>query len=451
MLDEMKADVRLMDEYENTFDSEEKVANALKITRENFTIDTGVVEFDFLLVPDPIKKGRERTYLGLTTSVGELGILTPIHVMITEGYAIWVGSHPNEEYEGPKYILLDGFRRVYAGLKNGITRCTAVIWDFKDKDKGNELSLILSRILNRGQKHTWEEIWTMYQILNAQSPLTDGTVEYLLQLDMGDAPKLKSVMQNADMFPEPREELLANKKTLQQAYTMLEKMMREVDTLSKDDKTGIADMEQAEGVIDGAGDQRLSDQEVQEILEMSDSMDGELSDEDFDEMLKDDDGVYDRQKVGERHPLDPVLKAKTMERDHYTCQCCGYGEDSGAPRIAAMAVLQSHHKISVFNSGPDQEDNIVTICMLCHTLVHVTLRRGLKIGMSRELFENMPDSEKTRYKKIMALAKVDWEAGKRLGKNREQVAKENSNYSQFKMPGTDLAQNTEAVRSVKNV
>ena len=116
-----------------------------------------------------------------------------------------------------------------------------------------------------------------------------------------------------------------------------------------------------------------------------------------------------------------------------------------------MAVLQSHHKISVSNSGPDQEDNIVTICMLCHTLVHVTLRRGLKIGMSRELFENMPDSEKTRYKKIMALAKVDWEAGKRLGKNREQVAKENSNYSQFKMPGTDLAQNSEAARSMKAV
>lgn len=449
MLDEMKVDVQLMEEYENTFDSEEKVSNALKITRENFTIDTGVVDFDSLLVPDPIKKGRERTYLGLTTSIGELGILSPIHVMITEGYAMWVENNPEEPYEGPKYILLDGFRRVYAGLKNGITRCTAIIWDFKDKDKGNELSIILSRILNRGQKHTWEEIWSMYQILNAQSPLTDGTVEYLLQLDMGDAPKLKSVMQNAEMFPEPREDLLANKKTLQQAYTMLEKMMREVDTLSKDDKTGIADMEQAEGVVDEAGDQRLSDQEVQEILEMSDNFDGELSDEVFDEMLNDDDGVYDRQKVGERHPLDPVLKAKTMERDNFTCQCCGYGEESGAPRIAAMAVLQSHHKISVANGGPDSEDNITTICMVCHTLVHVTLKRGLKIGMSKELFEGMSDQEKTRYKKIRALAKIDWEASKRLGKNKEQVAKENSNYSQFKMPGTDLAQNAEAAKSIK--
>lgn len=445
MLEEMKADPKLMQEYENTFDSEEKVSNALKITRENFTIDTGVVDFDSLLVPDPIKKGRERTYLGLSTSVGELGILSPIHVMITEGYATWVENNPDEEYEGPKYILLDGFRRVYAGLKNGISRCTAIIWDFKDKDKGNELSLILARILNREQKHTWEEIWTMYQILNAQAPLTDGTVEYLLQLDMGDAPKLKSVMQNAEMFPEPREELLANKKTLQQAYTMLEKMMKEVDTLSKDDKTGIADMEQAEGVVDEAGDQRLSDQEVQEILEMSDSLDEELSEDDFDE-LAGNNIEADRFEVhGDRH-LDPKLRAAVLQRDNYQCQVTGFG--AGLPAEVALAILQVHHKVPVSDGGTNDMDNLITLSQDPHTLIHVIQSRRGRLNMKKEDFDALPENMQDYLKKVMKLARIAVEADKRCGKTKEQIRKESSG-RHYQMPGAILSENLNAIKAAK--
>lgn len=445
MFEEMQADPRMLEEYENTFDSEEKVSHAIKITRENFSIDTGVVDFNSLIVPDPIKKGREHTYLGLTTSVGELGILNPIHVMITEGYATWVENHPNEEYEGPKYILLDGFRRVYAGLKNGITRCFAIIWDFKDKDKGNELSLVLSRILNREQKHTWEEIWTMYQILNAQSPLTDGTMEYLLQLDMGDASKLKSVMQNADMFPEPKEDLLANKKTLQQAYTMLEKMMREVDTLSKDDKTGISNMEQAEGVVEEAGDQKLSDQEVQDILEMSDNggFVDDLSEEDFDEFMGNN-LPDDRQVVGERHPLDPALRAAVLARDGYCCVVTGRGK--GLPTPIAMSILNVHHKVPVHAGGTDTMDNLVTVSLDVHTMIHILERNNGKVGMSKETYDKLTEEEKTFIVGAMSIARIAIEANKRLGRTREQVKKDTADSIRFKMPGIAQKENMEALK-----
>lgn len=445
MFEEMQADPRMLEEYENTFDSEEKVSHAIKITRENFSIDTGVIDFNSLIVPDPIKKGREHTYLGLTTSVGELGILNPIHVMITEGYATWVENHPNEEYEGPKYILLDGFRRVYAGLKNGITRCFAIIWDFKDKDKGNELSLVLSRILNREQKHTWEEIWTMYQILNAQSPLTDGTMEYLLQLDMGDASKLKSVMQNADMFPEPKEDLLANKKTLQQAYTMLEKMMREVDTLSKDDKTGISNMEQAEGVVEEAGDQKLSDQEVQDILEMSDNggFVDDLSEEDFDEFMGNN-LPDDRQVVGERHPLDPALRAAVLARDGYCCVVTGRGK--GLPTPIAMSILNVHHKVPVHAGGTDTMDNLVTVSLDVHTMIHILERNNGKVGMSKETYDKLTEEEKTFIVGAMSIARIAIEANKRLGRTREQVKKDTADSIRFKMPGIAQKENMEALK-----
>lgn len=442
----LKANPQLMEEYENTFTSEEKVQNALKISKNNFTIETGVVDFGDILVSEPIKNGRKETYSGLTTSVAEMGILSPIHVMVLEGYSDWTESHneEEEEYEGYKYSILDGFRRVWAGYKNGITRANAVIWNFEDKDKGAELATSLSLILNKIQRRSWGEIWYLFQILEEQSAMTPGTLEYLLMLESGDAMKLKDIM--LCDYPEVRDELLSDKKTLTQCYNMLQKLRKEEDKLAKEDQQGISDLEQAEGIVEKGGDQVLSNEEVNEILEMGDLE--ELSDSDFGGVFDEEDGVYDRQKVGERHPLDPVLKAKTMERDHFTCQCCGFGEESGASRVVAMSVLQSHHVISVSNSGPDSESNIITICMVCHTLIHVSLRRGLKLGMTREEFDGMSSSEQNRYKKIMYFARKDWEAGKRLGKNKEQISEDNKGYSKFKMPGTDFAENKKALESV---
>lgn len=444
--EEMKANPQLAEEYEQTFTREEKVQNALKITKNNFTISVGVVEFNSILVSEPIKNGRKETYSGLTTSIGEMGILSPIHVMVLEGYSDWLEEHDEKEetYEGYKYSILDGFRRVWAGYKNGITRAYAVIWNFEDKDRGAELATTLSLILNKVQKRSWSEIWYLYQILEAQSAMTPGTLEYLLMLESGDAMKLKDIM--TCNYPEVRDELFSGKKDLSQAYNMLQKLRKEEDKLLLEDKQGISDLDQADGIVEKAGDQVLSNEEVNEILEMGGS--DELSDDDFGGMLDNEDGIYDRQKVGERHPLDPVLKAETMERDNFTCQCCGFGIESGASRIVAMSVLQSHHKISVANSGPDSAENITTICMTDHTLVHLCLRRGLKLGITKDDYEKMPESEQTRFKKIMALARVDWEAGKRLGKNKEQISEENKGYSKFKMPGTDFAENKKAMESI---
>lgn len=446
--DGLHSNPRLQEEYESTFTNEEKVQHALKdINKHSFTLDVGIVDFNTILVSEPVKNGRKETYSGLTTSVAEMGILSPIHVMVLEGYSNWLDNHEDgEKYEGPMYSILDGFRRVWAGYKNGITRSYAVIWNFGDKDKGVELSNILSLILNKVQRRSWNEIWYMYQLLEEQAQMTPGTLEYLLQLDPGDAMKLKDIM--LCDYPEVIEDLTSNKKTLQQCYNTLQKLRKEEDKLLKDDNTGIADMEQADGTIEKGGDQVLSNEEVNEILEMGDNFDGDLSDEDFGGMLDNDDGIYDRQKVGERHPLDPILKAKTMERDHFTCQCCGFGEESGASRIVAMSVLQSHHRIAVCHQGPDSEANIVTVCMICHTLCHLTERRGLKLGITKEEYDKMDSHEQQRYKKIMALARTDWEAAKRLGKTKEQIMEENKGYSKFKMPGTDLAENKKAVNSL---
>lgn len=446
MIEEMRANPQLAEEYEQTFDSEEKVSNYIKIDKDSFTLDTGVVDFDDLLVPDPMKQGRKETYLGLSTSIAELGIVDPIHVMVSEGYSSFVEQHPDEEYDGFKYIIMDGFRRVWGGLKNGLTRCNAVIWNFKDKDKGSEILTTLSMILNKCQKHSWTEIWYLYQILEEQSNLTPGTMEYLLQLEPGDAMKLKEIMTRAEDFPDPKEDLISNKKTLQQCFNALQKELKEQDQLAKEDNQGIADLEQSEGIIEkDDGNRALSDDEVNELLEMGDSFSGDLSDEDFDELMGNN-LPDDRQVSGDRHPLDPALRAAVLQRDGYCCQISGRGK--GLPAPIALSILNVHHKVPVHAGGTDTMENLITVSLDAHTLIHIIERNNGKLGMSKEQYDALPEDEKEFIKGVMKIARIAVEANRRMGKSREQLKKE-VEVPRFQMPGAVQKENMKAIEQSK--
>lgn len=441
MNEDLMENEELLNEYENSFSNEEKVSHAMGLSKDSFTLDNGVVDFDDLLIPEPLKQFRSETYSGLSTSIAELGILSPIHVMITESYAEYVKENPDEEFDGFKYILLDGFRRVWGGYKNGITRCNSIILDFKDKDKGNEISLVLSRVLNKSQSHSWVELWDIYKILMSQSPLSEGTLDYLLHLDSGDSTKLKSIMENADRFPEPKEDLISNKKTLQQAFNMLEKARKEVDKLAEEDNTGISNMEQASGVVEKAGDTVLSDDEIKDILEMGSGFDGELSEEDFDELMGN--NIPDEQQtVGDRHPLDPALRAAVLQRDGYCCQVSGVGR--GLPANIALAILNVHHKIPVHCGGKDTMDNLITLSLDAHTLVHIIERNMGKLGMSKEQYDALDEKDQKFIQGVMKIARIAVEANKRQGKSREQVRKEAS-VPRFQMPGVVQKENMQAV------
>lgn len=430
--------------YEEQSNVEEGISSALKVSTEDFTIEPGVIDFESLLIPDPIKKNRGDSYLGLSRSISELGIVTPIHVMISEGFADYVEENGSDDgFEGFKYILLDGFRRVWAGYKNGLRRSNAMIWDFKDKEKGTDLAIPLSMVLNKNARHTWGEIWYMYQVLESQSAMSPGSLEYLLQLEPGDAMKLKDIMQSG--YDEVVSDLLQDKKTLSQAYNMLQKLRREEDVLMKEDNQGIAKMEQAEGIIERGGDSVLSNDEVNELLEMGSSFDGELSDADFDELMGN--NIEDeRQTVGERHPLDPALRAAVLQRDGYCCQISGVGK--GLPANIALAILNVHHKVPVHCGGTDTMDNLITVSLDAHTLIHVIERNMGKLGMSKESFDSLDEKSQTFIKGVMKIARIAVEANRRMGKTREQIKSESS-VPRFQMPGVVQKENMEAIAVAK--
>ena len=432
-------------------DPDASLARAIEIDKGSFSLRMGTISISDLVIPTMVKDSRRETYLGLSRSVEELGVLVPVHVMLAEGYAEHIDEGGSEEdYDGPKYVLLDGLRRVFALQKNGLGRVNAIIYDFNDRDKGSDMVNILSMILNKVQRRSWGEIWYMYQVLEeSESVLTPGNIEYLLQLEPGDAMKLKEIMTRRNEFPEPAEDLLDKKKNLQQAYNMLIKAMREQDQLAKEDVSGVSDMDETEGVIDSNGSSdggKLSDQEVKEILDMEDKFDGELSDDDFDELMGNN-LPDERQTVGERHPLDPALRAAVLQRDGYCCQVTGRGK--GLPTPIALSILNVHHIVPVSDGGLNSMNNLITVEIGVHTLIHVIQRNGGKLGMSREQYDSLSEEEQKMITGVMKLARMAVEADRRTGKTREQVRQNTSDSIRFQMPGKIQKENMDALAKAK--
>ena len=448
MLEEMKSNPKLLREYEAAFTSEEQISHSLKLDTEKVKVSAGVVAFKDIAITEPLKESRKSTYMGLTQSVNDLGILTPIHVMISEGFDDWVseGNDP-DEYEGSKYILMDGFRRLYAGIKCNLDRCNAIIWDFKDKDYGSRMLITLSLVLNKKQTHDWAEIWGLAEILEVTFSYTGNFFDYLLNLESGDYMKLKQIMENKD-YPEIIDDLLSKKKTLQQCYSALQKALKEEDQAMKEDKQSIAQENEEVSEIGSEGsDERkmLSDNEVKDVLEMNKDYEGELSEDDFNELTGKDVPDF-RQTPGARECIDPGLKLECFQRDNFTCQCSGIGVDSGLPISVAKEVLHVHHKVPVADGGTDTLDNLITLDLTSHTLVHVIQWNNGKINMSKEQYDALDDKTKDYLKKVFKIAKIAVDADRRVGRSREEIKEEGRKSTRFQMPGVVGKQNEKAIK-----
>lgn len=412
----------LQEEYDATFSGEDKISNLLKLTSDSYTREIKRIKIKEIGFTDPVKKGRAETMTGLTSIIKDLGVLDPIDVMTVE--------NPDDDY---KYVLITGLRRVFGALKNGIEEIDAIVWDFKDKDKGNDLALYLGLLLNKRQKRNYGEIWHLYQVLELQSAITPGTLEYLLEMESGDAMKLKDIM--LCDYEEVKEALLSGEKNLDGAYKLLSKLRKEEDKLAMEDATGVADsVEGAEEISsdNSEGRGQLSDQDVMELLEMVDSMDEDnIDDEDFSDMNK---SAFsdEHQKVGDRHPVDPAIRQATFQRDKFKCRCCGTGG------IAFLATLVYHHAIPVHCGGADTVENGLTLCDSCHQVLHCCEKAGGRIPMTKSQFDEYDEQEQKRIKMILHFAKVAVEAAKRRGISKDKIVEEANRSARHRMPGESL-------------
>ena len=417
------------------------------------TFDWGRVKFEDIFTDESIKKARLHTGIGLQQSVKEMGILCPIHVMFTEAFADWVeAGHAPEDYKEPRYRLIDGYRRMRAALAAGQQETNAIIWDFDEKDAGAEVLLQFYLILNKTARRDWDEIYNLLKELNRTTDISSGKKDSLLMLEQGDSMKLQDIM-TCD-YQDVIDTLLSNKKTLQQCYQMLQKKRAEEDTLAKEESEGISAIsKEAKDAVGGVQD--ISSEDVSELtsnllkeLETVEDTE-ELSDEDFGDLIGSDE-PDPKQKVGKRHPLDPELRNAVLTRDHFTCQASGNGVDGGLPLNLALEILNVHHLVPVYLGGTDTIDNLITLDVTSHTMVHILERNSGKLNITKDKFDGLPKEKQVWFKKVLKIAKIAVDARKKKGVSVDDIKAESRASAQFQMPGQLGDKNREALKESNN-
>ena len=427
------------DDIEET-DGETAMDKQLDKIVSDLVLEQKEIDVEDIILPTFKKISRQKTIKGLSGLIRQWDVVSPIHVLALET-------------EGT-FMLLDGLRRLAATMSNGNKKIPAIIWNFEDKAEGKENANILALMINRAQKYDISEQWDMLQVLKKKGNISPTLCEYLLQLEPGDAMKLEDVMTAEGDYDDIREKLLIGKLTIDGAYKKLNNARKKEDRLEKDDELNTPDTDgkvrgkkkgaSKEGISDvidpndaGEDDEEydtednLSMEEVQEILEMS----GNVDDADLD-------AVEDRseeargeevQDKKNRHPLDKDLRTAILNRDKFTCQCCGNGGMSYLP------ILTVHHRVPVAAGGPDKEENLITLCQNCHMRLHVYTMKGLRVNK-----DEVTEEELATLKKIYFYGNEALDAFKKKGIKKAEKDKIMEKGTRHAMPGEGLKDNNEA-------
>lgn len=445
------------------------VNDVVTVKSDTYSVHYTHISLDQVVGTKPIKDYRADTYSGLFNVVREMKVIVPVVVTPLAEYAdflannnITTGAEADElGYAGPRYRVLDGWRRIFASLKNGYDEIPAVVITFHDTEVGRDLGTLMHLVLNRVQKHTWAETWAMLKVMEESYSLTPSMLDWLLLLEPGDSMRLKEVM--LAEYPEVTEDFLAGKKDLARSYKALEKLRKaEANPTAGDDDRKISSVDEAGDLATtDTEDAPLSDEEVKNLLEMGDELRevrdilNKEADTDIDDDIDDDSyggdpipenaaeqvgfegGDDDEDMFGEvdentvqdtknRKPLSKELRTAILARDEFTCQACGFGK--GITSMVHLGQLEAHHKTSVYVGGSDAMSNFVTLCQRCHNFVHSLAGFNAKIGMTKEEFKKVPDNYQAMFRVCIKLAKIILKAEEETGKALRKYKPERNPY-----------------------
>ena len=392
----------------------------------------------------------------LTSSIRSTGLLNPIVVApsVTEGV----------------YVVIDGFRRILACSKVGIKEIPAII---NTKLTTQEVPVV-EALYNHKKPYTMQEIVDYIEYLAKEKGITDPpTVEYLLDLNNGDYSKLKDILSDND--EELVSKLLEGQLTIGEAFKRLEKRRskesREEKDIKKAGKVYNEGGGTEESALNNSGEMadsgeeseedkgsRLTADQIAALAVDPSKIDSEIEDKSLDEMIAESDKTEGfephQQKVGEREYLDPAIKKAVLARDKFTCQCCGIGKDDSESYVS---VMDAHHIVPVFLGGKDTSesgvtniDNIVTLCIICHKMVHEFSTGDLHLPRERKADEVAEMSveereqykkEQTRFKKVVYFGDLIRKAMAQRGINRKEFKKQHpSNAIGRRKPGKNTPQ-----------
>lgn len=363
----------------------------------------------------------------LVRSIKSTGLLNPVIVAPTETEGL--------------YVLLHGFRRLLACARAGKRNIPCII---NTKVTTPEIP-ILEALYNHSKDYSIKEIVDYIDYLEKQKGIMSASmIEYLLQLNSGDYTKLKDILNDND--DDIVSKLYDGTYTIDAAFKKLEQRRKKESAEEKDLKkaekvyantkeSGVSNIEGSGEEIDGPG---LTDEEIKDLAISAGDLDDGLEDASLDEMVQEGKDIKGfgthKQDVDNRERIDPALRKAVFARDNYTCQCCKRGGGS------YVDVMDFHHIIPVFlNDGlsadvaGDSMENGITLCILCHRMVHLYSTGELQIPKEKtendmsELTEDervIYRDEQMKFKRIVKLGTVIRRGMEKKGIKLEQFKKE---------------------------
>lgn len=420
---EVKKSKALDKSYEDSFSGEEKLEHQFVKIKSKIDIKLVEIDIDNIVTSQFKKVSRANTLIGLKGVVEEWGVVTPIHVLKLE--------------HADTYMLLDGLRRVFASLRCGRKDILAVVWDFEDKEEGKDMANILSLMVNRSQHFTPKEMWEQMKVLEEVNDASPGLIEFLLQMNGGDAMKLRDVMKaEGGDFEEIKASLSAGELTIDGAYKKINNIRKKLDKLAMEDSMSLDDDEPSYGGVSGDDPiQNYAVEQVKEMLEIESDEDKTLEDMDMTDEVRG--NIV--QDVKDRKPIDKSIKQGTLMRDEFKCRCCGIGGHE-----SWLDVLVYHHLIPVYAGGPDTVENGLTLCSNCHLTLHCYIMGKIHVD-----FDRISDKDKEIFKNIFKYGNVAIKATQKTGMKKEEVVKENTKSTKHMYPGVNLKDNKEAFEESK--
>jgi hypothetical protein len=314
---------------------------------------------------------KDKSFMSLQKSIRNTGILEPLVVapLRTSGY----------------YVLIHGYRRFQAGLREGIKVFPCVV---NNRIKTSEIPII-EAIYNHTKKYDMAEIKAYIEYLEKDKGIMSSSmIEFLCQLSSGDYAKLKDIWDDND--PDIVEKLMNGAFTITQAFNALEKRrkketkeQKEIKAAEKAYDTSSETVLEDVGQVGDVGDKdvALTDDEIAEMSIDPTTLDDDLEEKTLDEMVeegKDMEGFEPHQQdPNNRERIDPAIRKAVMSRDKNTCQCC----KRGGPDY--VDILDLHHIVEVYLGGKDTVDNGIAVCLNCHHQIHQYAFNQLHIPKSK--------------------------------------------------------------------
>lgn len=371
------------------------------------------------IMPNRIRKSHNVETL--IQSIKSTGLVEPIVVAPTRTANI--------------YVLVAGLRRIIACAKLGKQVMPCVI---NKKLKTLEIPIV-EAIYNHTKGYSMREVVAYIKYLEEEKGIASATmIEYLLMMDNGDYAKLKDILEDDD--DDIAGKLLDDMMTISQAFKALEtkrkkqsKEEKEMQKVGKvyGDKEG-SGADKIEGSGEEAGyDVVLSDEELAELAIGLKDFDEGLEDESLEDMVAESKQMegYKPNKQDrdtDNDHIDPAVRKAVLSRDGTRCKCCGFGGPG------TDSLMDVHHVIGVAQGQSDDPDGCVTLCITCHMAVECWAYDRLPITG----IDQMPETEKERFKRIIRLGNIKREAMIRLGMKREQIREAGKDGTKLRrMPG----------------